>query len=142
MIRSLLYRFCPLLGLVLSSSSPTFAQALTYTANPPHVQVSRTPAATFTIPFCATSDPSVPTPGIIYCYAPSMIQGAYNYRPLYQRGIRGAGQTIVIVDAYGSPTIESDLEAFDRAFGLPDPDFQVICPLGCPAFNPKNRPQN
>ncbi|HEY1213499.1 MAG TPA: S53 family peptidase [Bryobacteraceae bacterium] len=142
MTSSLLYRFCLLLGLVLSSRFPAFSQALTYTANPPHVQVSRTPAATFTIPFCATSDPSVPTPGIIYCYAPSMIQGAYNYTPLYQRGIRGAGQTIVIVDAYGSPTIESDLKAFDRAFGLPDPDFQVICPLGCPAFNPKNRPQN
>ncbi|HSU30723.1 MAG TPA: S53 family peptidase [Bryobacteraceae bacterium] len=142
MISSLLYRFCPLLCLVVSASSLAVAQTLTYTANPPHVEVSHASAAPFAIPFCSTSDPGVPTPGILYCYAPSMVQGAYNYTPLYQRGIRGAGQTIVIVDAYGSPTIEADLKTFDRAFGLPDPDFRIICPFGCPAFNPRNRPQN
>jgi subtilase family serine protease len=142
MISSLLCRLCLLLGLVLSSSAPIFSQALTYTANPPHVEVSYASAAPFAIPFCTTNDPGVPTPGIVYCYAPSMIRGAYNFTPLYQRGITGAGQTIVIVDAYGSPTIESDLKTFDRAFGLPDPDFQIICPLGCPTFNAKNRPQD
>ncbi|WP_168222145.1 S53 family peptidase [Aquisphaera giovannonii] len=33
----------------------------------------------------------------------------------------GAGQTIAIVTAYDAPTIGSDLRAFDRMMGLPDP---------------------
>ncbi|WP_165230083.1 S53 family peptidase [Aquisphaera insulae] len=33
----------------------------------------------------------------------------------------GAGQTIAIVSAYDHPTIGSDLKAFDRIMGLPDP---------------------
>ena len=33
----------------------------------------------------------------------------------------GAGQTIAIIDAYDYPTALSDLQAFDRALGLPDP---------------------
>jgi subtilase family serine protease len=33
----------------------------------------------------------------------------------------GAGQTIAIVDAFNVPTVRSDLQFFDRNFGLPDP---------------------
>ena len=29
----------------------------------------------------------------------------------------GAGQTIVIIDSYGSPTIPADLAAFDAGYG-------------------------
>lgn len=131
-------RLCPVLGLALGFSALAFSQDLIYTVNPPHVEVNHTSAAPFAIPFCQTNNPAVPTPGISYCYAPSMIQGAYDYTPLYQQGIKGAGQTIVIVDAYGSPTIASDLKTFDLAFGLPDPDFHVICPLGCSTFDPND----
>lgn len=131
-----------LLGLTLGISALVFSEDLIYTANPPRVQVTGTSAVPLAVPFCQTSNPAVPTPGFLYCYTPSMIQGAYNYAPLYRQGITGAGQTIVIVDAYGSPTISSDLKMFDQAFGLPDADFKIVCPLGCPSFNPKNRPQN
>ena len=53
------------------------------------------------------------------CYQPGQIQQAYGLPKLYSQGINGAGQTIVIVDAYGSPTIRKDLATFDRGFGLP-----------------------
>jgi subtilase family serine protease len=55
---------------------------------------------------------------------------------LLQIGYTGAGQTIVIIDSYGSPTIASDLHTFDAAYGLPDPpSFQVIAPLGTVPFD-------
>jgi subtilase family serine protease len=72
----------------------------------------------------------------IACYQPFQLQKAYDLAPLFSRGIDGRGRTIVIVDSFGSPTIQDDLETFDRTFGLPDPpSFQVIQPAGAvPAF--------
>jgi subtilase family serine protease len=47
------------------------------------------------------------------------------------------------VDAYGSPTIETDLALFDAAFGIPaPPSFTIYCPLGCPSINPNNKPHD
>ncbi len=37
---------------------------------------------------------------------------------MYARGITGKGETIVIVDSFGSPTIKSDLATFDKALRL------------------------
>jgi subtilase family serine protease len=67
---------------------------------------------------------------------PAQIRRAYNTGPLFARGIDGAGQTIVLVDSYGSPTIVADLATFDRHYGLPaPPSFRVIEPAGkVPAF--------
>jgi subtilase family serine protease len=75
----------------------------------------------------------------IACYQAYQIQKAYDLDPLLDRGITGRGETIVIVDAFGSPSIRSDLRAFDKAFGLPDPpSFQVITPEGPITTNPSN----
>ena len=57
----------------------------------------------------------------ISCYQPAQYQRAYNLGPLLNRGVDGRGRTIVIIDSFGSPTIQSDLAFFDRTFGLPDP---------------------
>jgi hypothetical protein len=48
------------------------------------------------------------------CYQPFQLERAYDLVPLYQEGYDGRGRTIVIVDAYGSPTIHHDLEAGDN----------------------------
>jgi len=65
------------------------------------------------------------------CYDPAQIETAYNEKPLFAHGITGRGQTIVIVDAFGSPTIKSDLATFDAQFGLPaPPSFRIIQPAG------------
>ena len=70
----------------------------------------------------------------IACYGATQIQRAYDLAPLYARGIDGRGQTIVIVDSFGSPTIGHDLAVFDQAYGLPaPPSLRVIQPAGAVA---------
>jgi subtilase family serine protease len=65
------------------------------------------------------------------CYQGPELQVAYNLAPLFRRGITGAGETIVIVDSYGSPTIMQDLAGYDAQYGLPaPPSFKVIQPAG------------
>lgn len=63
------------------------------------------------------------------CYTPAEIRSAYNV----PSALDGTGQTIVIVDAYGSPTIATDLKIFDRNFHLPNPTLNIIYPSGPPA---------
>ena len=72
------------------------------------------------------------------CYEPSQLQTAYNEQPLFNSGITGAGQTIVLVDSFGSPTIQADLATFDAEFNLPaPPSFKIIQPAGpVPAWDP------
>ncbi len=73
------------------------------------------------------------------CYQPSQIQNAYNITPLLNAGKDGTGRTIVIIDAFGSPDIEADLQQFDQAMGLPDANFSQIAPAGAPpAFDPND----
>jgi subtilase family serine protease len=69
---------------------------------------------------------------------PAQVRSAYGLGPLLTRGITGKGQTIVIVDSFGSPTIAQDLAGFDRHFGLPaPPSLRIIQPAGrVPAFRP------
>ncbi len=76
----------------------------------------------------------------IACYGPIQYEQAYDMNPLYQAGLNGAGKTIVIVDSFGSPTIQSDLQTFDQAYGLPaPPSFKIIQPDGpVPPFDPTN----
>ena len=67
----------------------------------------------------------------IACYQPMQVQRAYQLPSLYRRGITGKGQTIVIVDSYGSPTVTHDLAVFDQAAGLPaPPSLKIIQPAG------------
>ena len=74
----------------------------------------------------------------IACYQVSQLQKAYDLGPLFAKGIEGKGQTIVIVDAFGSPSIASDLQTFDAQMGLPNPpSFQVITPEGPITTTPK-----
>lgn len=66
------------------------------------------------------------------CYTPQDIKKAYNY----PSNLDGAGQTIVIVDAFGSPTVQSDLNTFDAEFGIRPTTIQIVCQNGvCPVFN-------
>jgi subtilase family serine protease len=63
----------------------------------------------------------------------------YNITPLTNANYTGKGQTIVIVDSYGSPTIQQDLRTFDKGFGLPNPpSFRVLAPLGTVPFDDTN----
>lgn len=65
-------------------------------------------------------------------FAPSDIWKAYDYQPLYARGIKGNGTRIAIVDAYGDPTLGSDIATFDSLTGLPSASINVYYPDGIP----------
>jgi subtilase family serine protease len=72
---------------------------------------------------------------IVMCYTPDDLHVAYNYPST----LTGAGQTIVLLDAFGYPEIQSDLNTFDAVFGLPATTLQIVCQGGtCPTFHPKN----
>jgi subtilase family serine protease len=62
-------------------------------------------------------------------YTPAQLQAAYGVSPLLARGINGSGQTIAIVDPFGSPTIRHDLTVFDSKFRLPT-SLKIIFPEG------------
>jgi len=71
----------------------------------------------------------------IACYTPLQYRVAYDLNPLYSQGITGKGRTIVIVDSFGSPTIQNDLQVFDNQFGLPNPVLQIDKFGNVPPFN-------
>ncbi|HEX4255270.1 MAG TPA: S53 family peptidase [Streptosporangiaceae bacterium] len=72
----------------------------------------------------------------ISCYSPLQYRVAYDLNPLYNKGITGAGKTIVIVDSFGSPTIQADLNTFDAQWGLPSTTVDVQRFGTIPAFDP------
>ena len=49
-------------------------------------------------------------------YLPNQLRGAYQ---IPQSGLNGKGVTVAVVDAFGSPTIESDVDTFDAYNGFP-----------------------
>jgi len=72
----------------------------------------------------------------IVCYGPDAIRKAYGLDGLIASGIDGTGQTIVIIDAYGSPTLEADVQAFSTLFGLPHANVTQIRMPGSTPFDP------
>jgi subtilase family serine protease len=88
----------------------------------------------------------------IRCYSPAQFATAYRLNELAAAGIDGHGQTIAIVDSFGSPTIANDLHQFDQTFGVSntygvpvdpaiaqDPKLTIIQPAGAvPAFDVNN----
>ncbi len=66
------------------------------------------------------------------CYSPQDLRAGYNF----PGKLTGAGQTIVLIDAYGSPTIQSDLATYDQEFGLPAATLHIFYPTGQPTYNP------
>jgi subtilase family serine protease len=77
--------------------------------------------------------PSQPTPlqgvvGTPLSLDPQLINGAYGFNDISfnvsgsLHAANGTGQTIAIVDAYGSPTIIQDLQAFDAHWGISNAD--------------------
>src|ERR1022692_1436677 len=71
-------------------------------------------------------------------YLPQQLQTVYGLQDVYDAGLNGAGQTIVLVEGYGYPTIERDANAFSKMAGLPlfnKSNFSIVYPQGKP--NPK-----
>jgi subtilase family serine protease len=112
-------------------------QALT----PLAIQAPDTPTKPASGAPACTSPAPVHTYAYEHCYTPSDIRTAYGVNgvaPLSGGAPNnGQGQTIVLVDSYGSPTAASDLQFFHDTFfpSLPNPDFSEVFPLGAPDYN-------
>jgi len=72
------------------------------------------------------SSPGVPP------FVPVDIRKAYDFLPLYSKGIQGNGTRIAIVDAFGDPTLSTDLSSFDSLTGLPTASVNIFYPDGVP----------
>jgi len=68
----------------------------------------------FTFAGCATSASFPTQPGTCYSLVPADFQTIYNLNPLYQQGINGSGQTIVVVE--DSDTFGTDVATFRSTF--------------------------
>ncbi len=66
-------------------------------------------------------------------YDSAEIQKGYGLNALYKKGLDGSGQTVVVVDAFGSDTILVDSNLFSDLNGLPEltsSNFQIYYPNG------------
>lgn len=72
------------------------------------------------------------------CYDPLQMRHAYQIDSVINAGYKGAGRTIVIVDAFQSPTIVNDVDTFSANYGLPLTSsgyFTQVSPFGTVTFN-------
>jgi subtilase family serine protease len=73
------------------------------------------------------------------CMTPHSLRVAYGVESLTERGLTGKGQTVVDIVSYGSPTLQQDMDVFDRQFGLPPITIKVLAPLGTVPFDQANK---
>ncbi|MCL5068888.1 MAG: S53 family peptidase, partial [Thaumarchaeota archaeon] len=60
-------------------------------------------------------------------YSPAEIRQAYNSSSLINEGYNGSGVSIAIIDAYGDPYIQQELNNFSAEFNLPQTTINQIC---------------
>jgi len=109
------------------SSSSRFLPSAT-TGAPDSSDITYDVSPPYKLAYAASAKPAAfPAPSVCVahfgfaCYTPALIRAGYNV----PNTLTGTGQTIVIVDAYGSPTVKSDLHTVDQAMGLPDPVLNI-----------------
>jgi subtilase family serine protease len=117
---------------VLTSGNPAASAPTAGTPSPTPTTGTATIVASYTgNRYGSAADAAAPN--LAPCgYAPADLQQVYGVTDLVKAGLDGKGQTIVIVDAYGSPTIQADAEAFSAANGLPAPELTIYTPSGPP----------
>lgn len=121
-------------GLVPSTAAAGLVPQLVTLPDVPGLFTSHRTAAT------ACTLPDGTDVSYFHCYTPQQIRDAYQVNGVDLKGglpDYGQGQTIVLVDAYGSPTAAQDLSHFHKTFfpSLPAPDFQQIFPQGDPQYH-------
>ncbi len=68
-------------------------------------------------------------------FTAAQLQSHYGLTSAYKQGLNGAGQTIVLLEGYGYPTIEADANEFSKLMGLPAltaSNFEIVYPEGAP----------
>lgn len=104
-----------------SSGTTTFEGAFVYASN-----------ATLIFTHPASASTHRPNSNVTFTqgtFSAKQLQPVYNASSLLSHGFDGTGQTIGLLDFFGSPTIANDLRLFDKTFGFPDAKLNVI-PVG------------
>src|SRR5258706_1706037 len=73
------------------------------------------------------------------CYTPHALRVAYGLEALTERCLTGKWQTVVDIVSFGSPTLQQDMDVFDKQFGLPSISIKVLAPLGTARYDPTNK---
>ena len=143
-------RRLPMLGLAAVTASLTVAApagAVSAVSAAPAVSAAagaKAPAIGVHPHFISAGQPESTPEGVVFgcqrsvpagCYGPEQMRAAYGVDKLAAAGLDGAGKTIVIIDAYSSPSLEGDLAKFDQLFGLPAANLEQLAPDGVPAFD-------
>ena len=104
---------------------------------------SLSPTQTFTYTTPGQPLPTATYSGILYDenaalipdFTSKQLEHAYGLSKAYAQGLDGTGETVVLLEGYGYPTIEADANTFSRLNGLPALDnknFKIIYPEGKP----------
>jgi subtilase family serine protease len=138
-VRALARRLAPvslaiLLGTGVAASAPVGAPPMLQFVPLVAVAPDDPAGAVATAPAC-TSPAPVHTSKFFHCYTPADIYAAYGVDQVHAAGLTGKGETIVIVDSFGSPTAQNDLDFFSDTFGLPRTTIEIEHPNGAPTFN-------
>jgi hypothetical protein len=54
----------------------------------------------------------------------------YGVGALWRKGIDGAGTTVAVIEGWNYPGVARQVDAFDKAYGLPNPHIATIYPAG------------
>ncbi|TMC21343.1 MAG: hypothetical protein E6J34_09865 [Chloroflexi bacterium] len=76
------------------------------------------------------------------CYTPQEMRQAYGVQSLLNAGTTGKGRSITLIEAFQYPTLQKDLQIFDKLFGLPDTQVTIFAPFGSVPFDFKDAGQN
>ncbi|TMC95637.1 MAG: hypothetical protein E6J22_03215 [Chloroflexi bacterium] len=113
---------------LLAACSPTSLSGNNSSATPTRVP-TRTTAEVCPAPLNSNPD----------CYTPRAFRTAYGIEALTEQGFTGKGQTVIDIVSYGSPTLQKDMDVFDKKFGLPPVTIQVVSPLGTAPLDANNK---
>jgi subtilase family serine protease len=88
---------------------------------------TNTPSSTPGSGACPKESASSGFSGLVY--TPRQMRIAYGVESLCQQGYTGKGQTVILIESFGSQTIQADLDTYSRRFNLPLTTVDVRAPL-------------
>ena len=122
--------------LLIIPAPPIFPTSTnTHPTIPPQVPVSPDTYPANTPQLCLQSH------GIINCHPTNLQHATENSAS----NLNAANQATSTVNAYGSPTTQTPLPVFDKAFNVPahaPPSSEIVCSTSCPTIKPTNTPPN
>ena len=120
------------LALLLSACSISLGTVTTGTPIPPDAAATSSAGATpggqgNCLPQTKHDDGSSDDQGTYL--SPKQLWTLYGIEPLLRQCYTGKGETVVVIDSFGSPTLQEDIDQFSDYYGLPRVKLQILAPL-------------